>query len=251
MAREYAVPLDFLFEAADYYSQWDGFGDAVNAAVTLPQGVSLTDFLNCARCYADEPDFVLDESGFRQSLYENVVKPMFDTEDLVQSRPYVTRLYTTMSADEMTMDPLFDLNGELGDVDNQHTADRVINCEDDSFRVELASGDIVFGSEAGVWPVLEDQPAARRIMQLTTQGNGELVQDNRDTIRGILMSAAPAGQDDRFPPLGDDGGPGDDGARLTGNDGGLCSAAGSGERATGFGLVALALVPLLRRRRRA
>lgn len=240
MSREFSDPLDFLFEAADYYAAWDGFEDAVREAVSLPAGVSIRDFIRCARCYRDEPGFELNESDFRLALYTLVVKPMLDTEDLLQSGEYLTRLYTTMSAEDMTVDPLFDYNADLGDVDNVHTAEQIMSCQSEAFRVELSTGEVIRGEQTGTWPnAIGDQPAARRIFQLTTQGEGEMVTDNRATIERLLAN----------PTQSEDEASGDG---ASGGGGGLCAVARPG--ATQHGAVRailwIAAAIVLARRRR-
>jgi hypothetical protein len=188
----YADGLELLREARSTFAGWDGLDDALREAVTLPDGVSFGDFLLCSACYSDEAGFALDQGALLESIFELVVKPMFDTDELLQSRPYVTRLYTTMSADEMTVDPAFDFNSELGDVDNVHIAEMTIAC-DDTFSVQLPQGDVVYGAQNGVWPMAlgEDQPAARLIMQLAPQGEGEVVVDNSELIAGLIDAARP------------------------------------------------------------
>ena len=59
---------------------------------------------------------------------------MIATQELLASRPYVTRLYTTLSAPEMDLDPLFDFNPDLPNVSNVHTARRVIECHRSVYR---------------------------------------------------------------------------------------------------------------------
>ena len=75
----------------------------------------------------------------------------------------------------MTLDPIFDFNPDLDDVSNIHTAEQIIACDDDSWVVELPQGDEVRGKEAGTWPMeVGDQPAALRILQMSTSGDGTL-----------------------------------------------------------------------------
>ena len=84
------------------------------------------------------PRVVFDTQRFLRELYELVIKPLIDTEELLESRPYLTRLYTTMSADEMTIDPVFEFNPDLPDVSNQHVATRYVRCDGNStWRAEL------------------------------------------------------------------------------------------------------------------
>ena len=200
MSDQFEGTADFVNRFANQFSGWDGLRDAIAAAVKLPAGVSLDDFLNCPACYVDDPGFSADDTMLRKALYEQVIKPMFDTDALLQSRPYVTRLYTTMSAREMNLDPSFDFNGDLGDVSNIHTATMTVGCND-SWKMELPQGDVVYGSAVGSWPAgdMAEQPAARRIMQLSTSGRGEVVTDNAKRIAQLLRqsdSGNPAGFDD-------------------------------------------------------
>jgi hypothetical protein len=183
---QFANPLDLFNQAMNNFSGWDGLQDALRSAVTLPPEISLTDFLNCPVCYATEPGVIVDGTEMLKQLYEKVVKPMFDTHDLLLSQKYVTRLYTTMSANEMDIDPSFDFNPDLDDVSNVHTAEQYIRC-DGTWTITLPQGDAIHGEEMGVWPMeLGDQPAARKILQLTTEGQGEVVEDNSNKIAGLL-----------------------------------------------------------------
>ena len=117
---------------------------------------------------------------YLKQLYKLVIKPLIDTQDLIDAHPYMTRLYTTMSADEMTMDPEFDFNADLADVSNIHTAraqGAVRRKNTDiitaPWDVEFPQG-IVHGTEVGVWPInIDDQPAALKILRVREQGSGQ------------------------------------------------------------------------------
>jgi MYXO-CTERM domain-containing protein len=149
-----------------------------------------------------------------------VVAPLDETQALLLSRPYVTRLYTTMSADEMTLDPAFTFNPDLPDVSNQHTAEQIIDC-DGGFRIVLNDGDTVYGETQGMWPMqqTDELPAARKILQLATQGDGEVVIDNSERIGRLLAQIAP--------PNAGSGGSGTAGRSGAGGRGGA-GAGGSG-----------------------
>jgi hypothetical protein len=90
----------------------------------------------------------------------NVIQPMRTVQNRLSAHPYVTRLCTTMSAAEMTGDPLFTFNPDLPTVSNVHTATRVIECNPDvnqfnaPWRIELPQGGAVrgTGSQVGTWP---------------------------------------------------------------------------------------------------
>ena len=192
-SQSYPSPIDLFNEARQIFGGWDGFAEVVAApAITLPQGESIENFLGCPNCFMGVAGFAIDQTALLKALYDKVYKPVAETDRLLHSRPYVTRLYTTMSADEMTMDPVFNFNSDLADVSNQHTADLITSCEGDTFHVKLPQGDTVYGTEPNVWPMdaMDDQPAARKVLSLTTTGDGDVTMDNSATIARLLRDSA-------------------------------------------------------------
>jgi hypothetical protein len=176
---------------------YDGIRDAVAATLPTPEGVSVDDLLNCIGCYY--PDHLTDIEGFDPAAFvaavdEQAIEPMRRTRDLfAEGAPTMTRLYTTMSPDEMYLDPVFDFNPDLPDVSNVHTANRVVECSPEvwsfeaPWRVTLASGDVVRG-RGGAWPFVPrgDMPANRQIVRVGNEGEGEVVEDNVGSIRSQL-----------------------------------------------------------------
>ena len=166
----------------NFYGSFDGYWDAVRKTVVLPAGVPFEDFKSCPTCYQNEIEF--SPSAFFAALETDVIKPMRDVQELIDSLPYVTRLYSTMSAAEMTVDPLFSFNAELDDVSNIHSADRVIECGPGltqfsaPWRIELPQGGVIRGSgqdaQSRSWPAATaEQPPNRRIVQLGESGDGD------------------------------------------------------------------------------
>jgi MYXO-CTERM domain-containing protein len=175
------------------YGQFDGFWDAVRASVTLPADVKFADFQSCPNCYTQRVQFA--PSALFAALESNVIKPMKDVQALFDRSAYVTRLYSTMSAKEMTADPLFTFNPDLQDVSNVHTAVRVIECNpkiqqfEAPWRVELPSGQTVRGTadQVGTWPAAFDsQEANTKIVQMSASGPGVVLLDNSPAIGGAL-----------------------------------------------------------------
>lgn len=188
--------LSLVERAGFLFGTWDGFIELMRMRVTPPTGLSVEDFLACPRCSPDRTGFTFEREGFEEAFVKDVVQPMRDMQALLDSRPYLTRLYTTMSADEMTVDPVFELDaGGLGDVSNVHEAERVIECsrgvsrDEAPYRIELPQGDVVRGLGDDDWPIGMDdgQPATRRILALTASG-GDVVQDNREQIADLLAA---------------------------------------------------------------
>lgn len=247
-------PYQLLQSVLGTYRGWDGVDELARAFLTPPAGVEPDVFYGCPFCYLTETDVAdLDAAAFLAALEEDVLAPMRDTQTLLRSRPFSTRFYTTMSATEMTVDPEFDLNPDLGSYSNQHVAERVLECRRDVYsweapwRTTLPDGQVVRG-RGNSWPFgLESaMPAARVIAQADTEGEPEEVMNNSAAI-----SAAIGAHNDANPPNDIDGDGRPDpirGVTLAGGGGG-CSAGG----ATGAGgLAALGFaLGLARRRRRA
>jgi hypothetical protein len=97
----------------------------------------------------------------------------------------------------MTVDPVFTYNRDLRDVNNIHTARRVIECNPDiyqwqaNWRIELPQGGVIRGTpgDVGSWPsVIDNQPANVRIRTLSESGPGRVMQDNSVVIGSMLQA---------------------------------------------------------------
>lgn len=182
--------FDMVQQASWLYRNWDGWRETVTASVTLPSDVSIEDFGQNPNEYRDR--VVIDGNKFLQLMQSDVIDPVVATQELLSSQSYLTRLYTTMSAAEMTKDPEFDLNPSLPGVSNIHEADLTIFCDDDLFqweapwRIDLPGGGVVTG-EGSPWPYgTDDMPANERVVQLSTEGGGTTVKDNSAEIQRKL-----------------------------------------------------------------
>jgi MYXO-CTERM domain-containing protein len=258
-----------VLQAMFRFSQWDGFWEVVRQHVTLPPDVTLADVQDCPECYGDQleaaPDFVT-------ALERDVIEPAQVVQKLLDQHPYVTRLYSTLSAAEMTVDPLFTYNPDLAPVDNVHAADRIIECSrgyyefDAPWRIELPQGGVVRGGpdDFGSWPAaFDDQPANRRILRQGETGSGQVLEDHGDAIDADIMTYSstvkkplphqPEIPQGRGPGLNPGGAPVEDG-EAGANDPTLVSSgcacrASAGGGSLGLMASALGLAALLRRRR--
>ena len=184
---------ELLSESSFRFAGWDGYRALVDRFI--PDGVDVDEFLRCPTCNAAAVEG-LDKQAFVDALGDEVVEPMIATQELLLSRPYVTRFYTTLSAPEMDLDPLFDFNPDLPDLSNLHTARRVIECHRSVYRweapsrFELEDGRVVRLNAGDPWPFLvgdEDAPPANAlVVSLTTTGSGTVVQDNSEAIERAL-----------------------------------------------------------------
>lgn len=186
-----------LVFSASQFAGLDGMRELFEAWVAPPDGIDEDAFYACVTCYLD-PSVAdlesLDPAGFLEAMAAEVIAPMVETQDLFEQAAYSTRLYTTMSAHEMTVDPIFDFNPELPDYSNLHEADRVIECSpslsqfEAPWRVELPSGGLVRG-RGNTWPFSTDDesmPANLRIVRVGNTGPGEVIEDNAARIETAL-----------------------------------------------------------------
>jgi hypothetical protein len=179
----------------DLFHDYDGFGGALRGTVEIDPGLDLEDFRRCPSCYADLEDLSLSE--LFAAIDADVLQPLRSVQSLIDAAPYMTRLFTTLSAEEMTVDPVFSSNDDLAEVSRLHQARHVIECDignDVSFgsarwRIELPKGTTLRGLAYtnGVWPAaLDAQPANIRVLALTETGTGEVVVDNSGLIGEML-----------------------------------------------------------------
>jgi hypothetical protein len=195
-SQTYADGIDALTAAQALYTGWDGFSEAVRGAATrLPMGVSLEQLMQQPEAYRDAAP--LDTAKFLELLDAQVVKPVSDSAALLARAPYLTRLYSTLSAKEMTLDPSFVYNFDLAQISNVHIARQRLSCsagqppEQAPWRVELPQGGVVLGEGHGAWPLaLGTLPANLKIVTLGTQGSGSVVEDHSAEIGKALRERA-------------------------------------------------------------
>lgn len=179
---------------------WDGLSDVVDQVFPDITAEQRELILSCGSCEWREDGGVppFDHAAFVLAVGDFVVDPMAETQELIDSQPYVTRMYTTMSAHEMTLDPSFDFNPDLEDVSNVHTADWIIECNkgvefsDATWRIELPSGLVVRGQgQSRTWPIQPDEmmPATLQVREVGTSGPGTVVRDNYETVQQQLEEA--------------------------------------------------------------
>jgi hypothetical protein len=162
------------------------------------QGVTEQQFYNSLGFYKDRlgEDFVFDPAALTNDLDVRVITPLKDTQALFDSRPYFSRLFTTVSPEEMTRDPIFVQNADLPDVSNIHTATALATCGADqnappeSVLITLPSGKtmLVRGPFQMTWPEITypdpapNEPAASKIELIGTSGPGTLVHPSQVTV---------------------------------------------------------------------
>jgi hypothetical protein len=194
-----------------------------------------------------------DAAELADLIEEAAVRPLREANALFADFPYLTRLYTTMSPLEMTEDPVFGVNADMGDQSNVHTATLRVLCGDRQYErfgapinVVLTNGTIIenvgtlgagttaFGDGGG----LVTLPSAARIDQLGEQGAGTVVEDRSTAIDATIERHNTRNGVTVRP------------ARSIQPGSGFCGAAGGGASAMAFALVLAAGVAVAARRLR-
>lgn len=83
-------------------------------------------------------------------ITSDITIPRREAEALIRRHGYLTRLYTTMDAADMTTDPIFVEDAGLGDQDNVYVANRVTSCSADHYREDAPQHWLVDGVETRI-----------------------------------------------------------------------------------------------------
>jgi MYXO-CTERM domain-containing protein len=151
----------------------------------------------------------IDFAAMTEKIEAEINEPRIMINDAFTRNPYLTRLYSTMSAHEMTLDPMFGWNRDLPAQSNIRNAVRRIRCvmgtpDWDNATIETESG-IVFREEDGSNPNVvlrqegetirgqEDLPAAQVITEQRPAGMSRVIMDNTAQIRARVEPTSGSG----------------------------------------------------------
>lgn len=129
--------------------------------------------------YSETEEAVLqyDPLTLTEEIWERIVTPTVEAGQLFRDLPKLTRLYTVLSPEEMTEDPVFAFNADLPDVPRQHAAYLSRDCEDDEAPtyLSLEDGRVVESNASGVSPDGTELPAAAEVQVLGLEGPPQVV----------------------------------------------------------------------------
>jgi len=185
--------LNYVNDIIALMGTWNGMSTALESTFLNGLDVPVDAFLACPHCILESDIFGEegpDLDAFLDAVQEWVLGPVQRSVDILEARPWMTRLYTTMNASDMTVDPLFDFNPDLPSISNDHLAALNIHTCGDEWYMDLPGGQRVWGDVVGRWPFSpgDAMPANARIEQLSTAGDGHIVTDNRETIQRALQT---------------------------------------------------------------
>ena len=190
-----------------------------------------------------------DGAAFAHDFNERIVKPGQNAIDVLGNLPWVTRMFTMLSPDEMTADPTFNERSDLSPqaVRAGHLATERFTC-DDRTVMELPGTRRQVLME-GFWPKFSGKmPASALITRVPAKGPAQVITDNDPLIDTLL---AEWNTDHHWPSADSGEGGGNTSSTSPVSSGGCaCDVPGDGRGAFVPIAVAIAALELARRRRR-
>ena len=170
---EEATTLDeFFFEVPDRRNP--DFVRVINDLVEVPEGIDRDEFLSCPQCF--EVDSVAIDGAQVAARLRMEVNSVYESiGELVEALPYMTRLYTTLSPEEMDTDPLFSLNPDLEDVSSTHNATVYVSCNEDG----ETESEVLTLSDGRSFPFNSIEPLVRQ--------EGERVRGEEDMPASVVI----------------------------------------------------------------
>lgn len=185
--------LTLLNSVNGLFRNWDGLLTAYEKFVPVPSGVELRDFLNCPSCFGFEGEALpgMDIAGFLNEVETMVAAPVRATDEALEDAKYLTRLFTTLSPEEMTKDPAFDFNPDLTEVDRVRQATARRRTCDGPVFVSFPDGRMVVANDFFDWPSRPggNLPANNRVLRAGLEGPDVVVVDNGPAIDAVLRPA--------------------------------------------------------------
>ena len=210
--------LEAVAETRTLYDLVDVIPDRTNpdfqrvaaSFITIPEGVERSDYFRCVRCYDEngDGDSPVDGAAVAERLRQEINPAYESLADVFGRLPYLTRLYTTLSADEMEIDPIFSINPDMDDVSNIHVAEAEVTCDDRGGitveEITLADGRTYDAADATPTQRQEgetvrgaDLPAAAVIEQTFEAGQPEIVMSMPEDMMTPSMDGT-AGEDEEM-----------------------------------------------------
>jgi hypothetical protein len=179
---------EFMQELQSYFSGSQKLLGLLQEFMPAPEGIDEQSFYNSPWSYSEEYaalDF--DGAAFTAALMDEIVNPTKEVQEMFDSSAYLTRLYTTVSPEEMNRDPIFEFKPDMEDVSNIHTATLYTSCDETGamgVMIELENGE-TFVPELPNWMSngeqifettdLSDEPAAATIELLSASAAPRIV----------------------------------------------------------------------------
>ena len=153
-----------------------------------PDGIEPSTFYAYLSDYADQIDTMKWNGGaeFAAALLDRVIDPGMHAVDLLDTWPYLTRMYTLISPNEMMEDPIFHLNPDLDDVPQIRTANNYVLCNNDSVTT-LPDGREVYVPGGFTWPDIPNEEWwEEEVQSIALKGAPMTLVNNTAAINKVL-----------------------------------------------------------------
>lgn len=156
--------------------------------IEVPEDQDPSQYFRCVQCYTED-DRPVDGAQIAEALQVEMNEVYEQINTVLSQTPYVTRLYSTLSAEEMDRDPSFSINPDLEEVSNLHTASAHVACMHEPnysefITITLSDGRTFQADE--ITPIIrqdgetvrgQDVPAAASIEQMYEAGQPEVIME--------------------------------------------------------------------------
>jgi MYXO-CTERM domain-containing protein len=157
-----------------------------------PNGVDPATYYGCPSCSAGADLSKWDAAKFASELDTRIIQPAHHAADILANHPYLTRLLTRISPEEMTEDPVFASVSGIGDVSLPTPATEDIDCAGTG-AMTLPDGRRVALGNPPKWPAFTGMPYAARIEDFSSGSAASVVSDNTGRISQMLEESNSTG----------------------------------------------------------
>ncbi len=161
----------------------------LNQYLPIPDGMTDAEFYSCLECFPDliDVDAWGDGSGFGDAFQERIIDPGQHATQLLDTWPYLTRMYTTISPAEMTEDPMFHQNPSLETVNNRIVGNREILCNSGRLVTVPPGREIYLPPGQNTWPEFPgEMPYTHEVQTVALEGAPQTLVDNDPIIVDLI-----------------------------------------------------------------
>ncbi|EDM79733.1 hypothetical protein PPSIR1_16765 [Plesiocystis pacifica SIR-1] len=159
----------------------------LDAYLPVPNGLTPEEFYGCVPCFVGLVDTdAWDAAALAADLDARIIQPGLHAQSLIQDYPYISRMYTTISPNEMYEDPIFHINPTLPEVPNNRQGTRFNLCAGGSLFT-LPDGREVYLPNSNQWPEFQDEmPWEEDVEQAAFMGPNQVLSDQTEVIDTLL-----------------------------------------------------------------